>query len=265
MAQPIPRNPLEVSETVVEKLKALNYEQEFLSRYPELRPVPRNFFAYATQQAQQFTMFHLIVQHLFRVLQVDFIEWTEFDDPNSTMQTILDVSRKIGCPVELLQPAKLRLGSGDLSCLLLDWLCDQCLGKRRWRPMPPDWSKIEIASADADTDQPPMEADDEEEIEADFIQADDDEPVFDAPSLSNAGSSVSAHSAEEEREILVSRVDPAQWKMNAERLAPRLKLKSQVSFSTLSRSALIFILFQVDQQGVENALRCLEGKSRRPR
>ena len=98
--------PFVVMEDLLDKLKLLNYEEDFV-RDLRMRPLNRHYFVLQTNPGEQFHVFTSLCAWLVRKSGVPFDQPQEFDDPNSTISNILDHVRKIGVTIDFA-PSKLK-------------------------------------------------------------------------------------------------------------------------------------------------------------
>jgi len=116
-------DPYASNERIMERLKLLNYESGFVSQSPSYRLLPRHYFTQGTNPGEQF--------HLFTALAVWLLGLVggggqremphEFDDPNTTIQGIVDGLRAEGVEVDFT-PSKLKSGSGPQCLYVLEQL-----------------------------------------------------------------------------------------------------------------------------------------------
>ncbi|KAL1117953.1 hypothetical protein AAG570_004264 [Ranatra chinensis] len=79
---------LALMEDLLDKLKLLDYEEEFIKGL-KMRPLNRHYFAINSNPGEQFFMFTSLVGWLLRSLGREFKEPQEDDDPNTTVVDIL--------------------------------------------------------------------------------------------------------------------------------------------------------------------------------
>ena len=127
--------PFVVMEDLLDKLKLLNYEQEFVSEL-RMRPLNRfadssfikvkfchlflacrHYFVLQTNPGEQFFMFTSLSAWLIRKAGVQMEQPQEFDDPNTTISNILDRLRKFGVTIDFA-PSKLKQGFGEQVCIV---------------------------------------------------------------------------------------------------------------------------------------------------
>merc|ERR1712012_196060 len=192
--------PFVVMEDLLDKLKLLNYELEFVAEL-KMRPLNRHYFVLQTNPGEQFFMFTSLSSWLMRKAGQDMDQPQEFDDPNTTISNILDRLRRFGVTIDFA-PSKLKQGFGEQALFVLDRLSDEALRHSQF-----SWHSPEI---------PQEEARDEEED--DIIHIDDYNPL----KQERVGS------GEVERvrpdNILESDMDTETWRLEVERVAPSLKI-----------------------------------------
>lgn len=215
-------NVFGVMEDIADKLKILDYETLFCRARRDQKPLSRTYFALPGKASDQFPYFSNLTAWLLKEMNVDFMEWAEFDDPNQISNTILAQLKKLGF-VSDFPVTKLRHGSGESVCFALNFLLDQCLTYKAWEVKPPKYVNPEYAE-DAMVDEDAEIADDGDVAEEDL--AEDDDTVFNE----NDYFQPKIEKDEEEKkdqEILEATVDPIEWKMELERVQHRLKFKAQ--------------------------------------
>ncbi|XP_035987113.1 intraflagellar transport protein 57 homolog [Fundulus heteroclitus] len=83
----------------------------------------------ASNPGEQFYMFTLIAAWLINVAGRPFTEPQEYDEPNATVSNILAELRALGVQVDF-PPSRLKSGSGEHVCLVLDHLAEEALKRR---------------------------------------------------------------------------------------------------------------------------------------
>jgi estrogen-related receptor beta like 1 len=217
-----------VMEDLLDKLKLLNYEEEFV-RELKMRPLNRHYFVLQTNPGEQFFLFTSLAAWLIRKADRRMDPPQEFDDPNMTITNILDQARQIGVAIDFA-PSKLKQGYGEQAIYVLDRLADEALRVTsfQWgRPMPPQ----EHAEGDDEVDD---EAElnlekVEEEMAAEYSEEEEDE-IFHIDELSSAlkGASGGTLLPQRPEEILQSTTDAEEWNLEVERVAPQLKVTVRV-------------------------------------
>lgn len=214
-------NVFSLMEDINDKLKILNYETEFC-KGREFKPLTRTYFALAGKASEQFPYFSSLTAWLLGLLDPEFIEWNQFDDPNSISNNVMDQLKRLQFNADF-PVSKLRHGSGDAVCLALNFLLDQVLKKRKFQVLPPVYVNPEYAEeATVDEDAEIDDDDLEEEME------EEDDRLFTAEEYFAGPKGVDKDPEDlEMQQILEAKVDPAEWKLELERVGPRLKFRAQ--------------------------------------
>ena len=130
--------PFVVMEDLLDKLKLLHYEQEFVAEL-KMRPLNRHYFVLQTNPGEQFFMFTSLAAWLIRKAGTRFDPPQETDDPNTTISNILEQLRKVGVTIDFA-PSKLKQGFGEQAIFVLDRLSDEALKAAQFHwssPIPP--------------------------------------------------------------------------------------------------------------------------------
>eukprot|EP00064_Thunnus_orientalis_P022044 superscaffoldBa00007101_g22224 len=121
-----------VMECLLEKLKVLNYEEDVLAKH-NMKNLSRHYFVsspyLASNPGEQFYMFTIIAAWLINAAGRPFTEPQEYDEPNATVSNILAELRAFGVKVDF-PPSKLKSGSGEFVCFVLDRLAEEALKRR---------------------------------------------------------------------------------------------------------------------------------------
>ncbi|TGZ58123.1 hypothetical protein CRM22_009746 [Opisthorchis felineus] len=138
-------------ESLSEKLKLLNYEQEFC-RTRSQKPLSKHYYALPTNPGEQFHNFTSLASWLVVKANGKIDPPQEYDDPNATIATILDAVRELGQSVEF-PPSKLKSGCGEYCIEVLRVLAESALraqGHRFESPKYPEEDEDELNIDDAD-------------------------------------------------------------------------------------------------------------------
>nr|CAG4641068.1 EOG090X0ADS [Eulimnadia texana] len=207
-----------VMEDLLDKLKLLNYEKDF-SRQMKLRPLHKHYFAIPTNPGEQFFTFTALASWLIRKSGKKFDTPLESDDPNSTIATILDHTRKLNIAIDF-PPNRLKQGYGENVIYILDHLADEALKNSQFK-----WSKPIIPKEE---DEPVQETDVNEELDLDQIEeemalqyASDEEESENYLNFNIKPEVLVNHVR---AEVLESNADYEAWKLEVERVTPLLKL-----------------------------------------
>ena len=219
--------PFVVMEDLLDKLKLLDYEVEFVSEL-KMRPLNRHYFVIQTNPGEQFFIFTSLAAWLIRKTGQQFEQPQEFDDPNTTISNILEHVRKIGVSIDFA-PSKLKQGFGEQAIFVLDRLADEALraGQFAWNtPIAPDEEGQEDEEIEEDAEvnldkvEEDMAADYSEEEEEDILHIDD---LSNYPLKERGGSGIAVE-RERPDDIMESHTDAEMWRMEVERVAPSLKV-----------------------------------------
>ncbi|CAL1682860.1 unnamed protein product [Lasius platythorax] len=209
-------------EDLLEKLKLLNYDAEFIQEL-RMKPINKHYFVIPTNPGEQFYTFTCLAAWLIRKAGKNFEMPQESDDPNSTIASILDFLREIDVPVEF-PPNKLKQGIGEHAVYVLDNLADNALKVEKFQ-----WKKINIPP-DEPTPEPDIEDDDaelilekvEEEMMAEYDD-DDEQDILHIDDITKLyGQNMSE--AQKPDNILQSNTNRDEWQLELEKVLPRLKV-----------------------------------------
>ncbi|XP_076672353.1 intraflagellar transport 57 isoform X2 [Andrena cerasifolii] len=208
-------------EDLLEKLKLLNYDTEFLSEF-KIKAINRNYFVTQTNPGEQFYTFTSLAAWLIRKTGRKFEPPQESDDPNSTIALTLDHLRDLNVPVEF-PPNKLKQGSGEHAIYVLDNLADEALKTQKFQ-----WKKVEIPP-DEPNDEPDIEDDDaelilekvEEEMMAECDDEDEDILHVDDITKLYGQDFIETYKLDD---ILESKTNREEWQLELERVLPQLKV-----------------------------------------
>jgi len=230
-------------ELIVEKLKLLDYEKGFCAqRRPPWPPLTRTYFALppvSNNQNEQFHYFTSLVAYLLKLAGRSFPPPAQFEDPNAACLNIFAELKACQFANPSFAPGKLKTAHGREVVGVLEALCDLVIeGKfAQWaRPHhPPDVYPEELDVDDDDA----LEAGahgggaggDEIRDDAAGNQGDDsdEEEEYVIGGGGGAGKPRAGTRTSEEIEdskAIESQVDAAEWKLELERVAPRLKVAS---------------------------------------
>ncbi|KXZ46063.1 hypothetical protein GPECTOR_47g338 [Gonium pectorale] len=183
--------------------------------------------------SEQFFYFTSLAAWLLSLAGSDVPAPKEFDDPNQTCSNLLNAIKKLGFSPPSYHPSKLTVGSGKEVVGVLDSLVDYVLEKKHHtykRPnyTGPDGQPEEAVQLDDEAEAAAMQGADELSMPA-KNQGDDDEEeegVYTDPGRGDplAPGQAAATSVDAEKAVLVSKVDPTLWKIELERVAPRLRI-----------------------------------------
>ncbi|KAL6447291.1 hypothetical protein ACFW04_001503 [Cataglyphis niger] len=211
-------------EDLLEKLKLLNYDAEFVQEL-RMKPINRHYFVIPTNPGEQFYTFTCLAAWLIRKAGKNFEMPQESDDPNSTIALILDFLREINVPVEF-PPNKLKQGIGEHAVYVLDNLADNALKAEKFK-----WKKVNILP-DEPTPEPDIEDDDaelilekvEEEMMAEYDD-DDEQDILHIDDITKLYSESNMSETQQKPDnILESNTNRDEWQLELEKVLPRLKV-----------------------------------------
>ncbi|XP_054760135.1 intraflagellar transport protein 57 homolog [Lytechinus pictus] len=211
-----------IMEDLLDKLKLLSYEEEFLKELG-FKPLSRHYFAIATNPGEQFYMFTSLSAWLISLSGKQFDRPQEYDDPNATIANILGEVRQLGAATDF-PPNKLKTGHGEYCIYVLDKLADEALKKSgfKWgKPLYPEEETEEESTVDDDVELTLDKVDDEIAEEEDV---DEDESFLDLEGLRNLQTNKETAESSRPEEIMESSVDANEWRLEVERVTPSLKV-----------------------------------------
>ncbi|XP_034053960.1 intraflagellar transport protein 57 homolog isoform X2 [Gymnodraco acuticeps] len=214
-----------VMESLLEKLKVLNYEEEILAKH-NMKNLSRHYFVsspfLAVNPGEQFFLFTVIAAWLINEAGRPFTAPQEHDEPNATVSNILSELRAFGVKVDF-PPSKLKSGSGEFVCLVLDRLAEEALKRKGFSFRRPDYP------AETTEEESVVEDDAEltlSKVEEEMIEEPDDEEenVMDLEALKLRTCPTDTEASSKPEEILEATVDAAEWSLEVERVLPQLKV-----------------------------------------
>ncbi|KAM8838959.1 intraflagellar transport protein 57 homolog [Synchiropus picturatus] len=219
-----------VMETLMEKLKVLDVEEEVLSKH-NMKNLPRHNFVsspyVASNPGEQFYMFSIIAAWLINAAGRPFAVPQETDEPNATVANILTELRAMGVKVDF-PPSKLKSGSGEFVCLVLDRLADEALRKRGFsfrRPKYPPVTAEDEPVSEAMVENGELMLGVQEEEEENLEEPEEEvETVLDLEDLKLRSGQSEVGLSSKPEEILHATVDAAEWMLELERVLPQLKV-----------------------------------------
>ncbi|KAM9844947.1 intraflagellar transport protein 57 homolog isoform 2-T2 [Aulostomus maculatus] len=214
-----------IMEALLEKLRVLDYE-EVLAQH-NAKYLTRHYFVSSpylvSNPGEQFYMFAIIAAWLINKAGRPFTEPQEYDDPTATVSNILAELRAFGIKVDF-PPSKLKSGSGEHVCFVLDRLAEEALKRRGFcfkRPVYPTEATEEECVVE---DEAELTLDKVEEEMPEEPDDEEDENVVDLEALKLQTTRIEAEASSKPDEILHSTVDAAEWYLEVERVLPQLKV-----------------------------------------
>ncbi|XP_055723577.1 intraflagellar transport protein 57 homolog isoform X2 [Salvelinus fontinalis] len=213
-----------VMEDLLDKLKLLDYEEEVLAKH-NMKALSRHYFASSaympSNPGEQFFMFTIIASWLINAAGRPFEQPQEYDDPNATVSNILSQLRAFGGLVDF-PPSKLKAGSGEHVCYVLDRLAEEALKERvfSWkRPNYPTEEMEEESVMEDDAELTLSKVEDEMTVD-DY----EEENVMDLEALKSRTNQSETRLSSKPDNILESNMDAAEWNLEVERVLPQLKV-----------------------------------------
>nr|XP_046263762.1 intraflagellar transport protein 57 homolog [Scatophagus argus] len=214
-----------VMESLLEKLKMLNFEEEVLAKH-NMKNLSRHYLVSSphltSNPGEQFYMFTIIAAWLINRAGRPFTEPQEYDEPNATVSNILAELRAFGVKVDF-PPSKLKSGSGEHVCFVLDRLAEEALKRRGFIIRRPSYTTETTEEEFVTEDNTELTL---SKVEEEMIEEPDDEEenVMDLEALKLQTTRTEAESSSKPEDILESTVDTAEWNLEVERVLPQLKV-----------------------------------------
>uniref|UniRef100_A0A8C7KZM3 Intraflagellar transport protein 57 homolog n=1 Tax=Oncorhynchus kisutch TaxID=8019 RepID=A0A8C7KZM3_ONCKI len=215
-----------VMEDLLDKLKLLDYEEEVLAKH-NMKALSRHYFASSaympSNPGEQFFMFTIIASWLINAAGRPFEQPQEYDDPNATVSNILSQLRAFGGLVDF-PPSKLKAGSGEHVCYVLDRLAEEALKERVFSWRRPNYPTEEMEEESVMEDDAELTL---SKVEEEMTEEPDDceeENVMDLEALKSRTNQSEAKLSSKPDNILESNMDSAEWNLEVERVLPQLKV-----------------------------------------
>ncbi|KAJ3103191.1 Intraflagellar transport protein 57 [Phlyctochytrium planicorne] len=202
---------------VLDKLKILNYQRDFCSE-SGFRPINSKYYFQVPAQNpnEQFFLFTSLFSWLLQKIGVSFEAPGQFDDPNATAANIANELKKMGVPFEY-GPHKLKQGHGEAILYTLQILTDRAL----------QLSNFTFQKPTHKVDDYPEEAEVDVDAEITLDTVEDRVPVHDDEDEMYIESLRTTQAVEElkPQAVIKPATDPAEWKLEVERVTPMLKVQ----------------------------------------
>ncbi|CAF95665.1 unnamed protein product [Tetraodon nigroviridis] len=209
-------------EGLLEKLKLLDYEEEVLAKHNIVKNLSRHYFVSSSHvtsnPGEQFYVFTITAAWLLGLAGRPVPEPLESDEPGASLAAILAELRALGVKVDF-PPSKLKSGSGEQVCFVLDRLADQALRRTGFsfrRPKYPTETTEEESILEDDAELALSRVEEEEPTEPD-----DDEDVLDLDALRLQTTECESRPRADEGPE--PPVDAAEWNLEVERVLTQLK------------------------------------------
>jgi len=235
-------NPLESMETILEKLKILDYERDFCSAKSR-KPFTRTYFAIKPEAPEntstQLASFLKIISWLMELNGRDFM-LDKFDDPTTSVNKLMVDLKQMGFTLNF--PAtKLRQGHGEAVCTVLNYLCDGALSKRQFsfENVLPEYPEELEDNADVDEDA------DMGAVEDDIAESSEEEIMYtqmvQQESKTSGKKSKKSKDQSEARKVLETNTDAIRWKAELERVSTKLSKLGQYTSAIAEWRTYIYI------------------------
>lgn len=203
------------NDELVDMLQLLDYETQFCDK--ELKPMSRTYFVYAAANtSQQFKYFNLLVVWCLGKVRVE-ANWGKYDDPTTICTNMLIALKEVGVQVDV-SPGKLKQGSGDGVCAVLHSLVKEILRRSGFEygtPTYPDEGLADEAEVDSDAE---IQSVGEDEMPG--ADGEEDDLMYQETKKDDGDKSDDG-----EHGILEADIDPKEWLLEVERVAPKLKIQ----------------------------------------
>ncbi|KAG5842121.1 intraflagellar transport protein 57 homolog [Anguilla rostrata] len=247
-----------VMEDLLDKLKLLDYEEAVLEKH-NMKALSRHYFAssaYMTSNpGEQFYMFTILASWLINEAGRPFEQPQEYDDPNATVANILAELRAFGGKVDF-PPSKLKAGSGEHVCYVLDRLAEEALKKKSFtwkKPCYPTEELEEDSVMEDDAELTLSKVEEEMTEEPDDYEEDD---LIDLDALKARTNQNEVNGSSKPEDILESNTDAAEWNLEVERVLPQLK----VTIRTDNKDWRIHVdQMHQHKEGIESSLKEAKG------
>ncbi|KAL9965679.1 hypothetical protein ACROYT_G029517 [Oculina patagonica] len=211
-------------EEVLEKLKLLDYETDFCKQMG-FRPLSRHYFALATNPGEQFFTFTSLAAWLLTCCGRNFEQPQEYDDPNATVSNILDEMKKLGVPADF-PPAKLKTGSGEQVCYVIDKLADEALKAKKfvWKKAQHEQEDFEEETMEDDEAELTLNKVEEEMMDEVEEEIEEEDSYLDLAGMKQQSQMNEIADSSKPDSVMESTTDAAEWKLEVERVLPLLKV-----------------------------------------
>lgn len=217
-----------VMELLVDKLRLLDYERDFCKKKkPHRKPLTRAYFAVpppSNNQSEQFYYFSSLAAWLLQQAGMEYPSPKEFADPIETCTNIMNALKRLGFATPSYHAAKLSTAHGKEVVGILDALIDLVLEKRGFslkRAVYQPDNYPEHPDVEDDADAANAAAGEMADEVGEQKEEEEEEAYMDGlrPPEKNSGLEDAA-----DKQILASKVDPTLWKLELERVGPRLRI-----------------------------------------
>ncbi|CEG39972.1 Huntingtin interacting protein 1 (Hip1) interactor Hippi [Plasmopara halstedii] len=216
---------------VLEKLRVLQYERDLVKK-KSLTPYNEVQFAFmnaGVNASAQFKSFLDLVTFLLKSCGQDLVV-DKYDDPNTSVNKLILTLKTLGFSLDF-PASKLKLGYGEAVCAALDFICDQALAAQHFDWPRPQYPKEDFADeAEVDDDAEVDTANDDDETLLPGREEETEELFSDL--VGSGKVAEDRHGLDHSfQQMIISDVNPLLWKMELERVGPRLKVKGGAAAS----------------------------------
>ncbi|KRX02218.1 hypothetical protein PPERSA_04840 [Pseudocohnilembus persalinus] len=198
-------------EEIMEKLKLLNYEKDFVQKTGN-KSLNRAYFAIQTNSSEQFNTFKQVIEWLFKLNEIRGVDF--FSDPNTIAQNILFEMKSLGHEYDF-PPLKLVKGAGYYVCQVLLDLVNLTLSKKfKFKKPIQEKSRDQVADEGAGD----IGGDDKDLIQDDNMSIDSEDDLEDA--IGNDFQR--ANEIDEDKAVIESKITFKEWTIECQRVAPKL-------------------------------------------
>lgn len=213
-----------IMEDLLEKFKLLEYEQNFCRRKkPYRKPLSASYFAFPQiNSSEQFSYFCNLAVWVLGLAGVEVAPPKSVDDPNIFLAELIRNVRSLGFAQPTYHASKLTQGFGPEVCGLLDGLTQLVMEKLQVRLKRP------VYPVEEGTGEEEIEDDPNHEAGTDAMEqvADADYEEEEAYMQGGMGAKEGNESSDvpDEKAIIASKIDPNAWKIELERVGPKLRI-----------------------------------------
>jgi len=215
-------------ETLCDRLILLDYEMYVLKSL-KMRPINRHYFAFQTSSGEQFYMFVSLAIWLLNKLGKDLKQPQEYDDPNVTVNSILESSAQLDlfCDFPVNQ---LKQGFGKNVIDILNGLADLVLKKNKFSVKKPIFPivKEDIEELPENNAELLLEHVEEEMI---WTDSDSDEKnMLDVNDLSISNKIKKQKSYKTNKNLKIASTNIEEWKLELEEVLPSLRVTIKLDY-----------------------------------
>ncbi|KAJ3043813.1 Intraflagellar transport protein 57 [Rhizophlyctis rosea] len=202
---------------ILDKLKILNYNRDFCKPM-NFRPLHRFYFTLpAANPNEQFYYFTSLFTWLLKLNNQQFDMPGQFDDPNATAANIVTELKRLNIAFEY-GPNKLKQGYGEAIIYVLQALVDRAMEAIGFKFESPI-HKVDDYPEEAEVDEDAEVT--TETIEEEVVGQEDEEEMY----MDSVTTGAATDEAKQQQPTIKPKIDPAEWKLEVERVTPLLKVQ----------------------------------------